>query len=230
MQKGDRPLFGRVSSRKRGLSPFCIYPIGVVTRLASVSILALTVVSCTNAPPPPDAANYPEGIQALRVEKDDWFRTGDDSPVPPTRREALVPLAYFPVDERYRVPAALTPSSAEPVMVMATSTGQQRPMRRAGRLEFTLLGRELAVTAFVEAEDTAARRLFVPFRDPSNGTETYAGGRYLDLDRTATGLYEVDFNRAYHPYCYYNETYDCPFPPPENRLSVRVQAGERVKK
>jgi hypothetical protein len=73
-------------------------------------------------------------------------------------------------------------------------------------------------------------RLFVPFGDMTNGTETYAPGRYLDLERSATGLYEVDFNTAYHPYCYYNETYDCPYPPPENRLPLPVRAGERIRK
>jgi uncharacterized protein (DUF1684 family) len=195
----------------------------------SVLIVALTLSACTNAPPPPDAADYPATIQTLRAKKDQAFSSAGDSPVPAARRGSLLPLAYYEVDERYRAPAALTPSPDEPVIVMATSTGKQRPMRRAGRLEFTLLGRELAVTAFVEADDREALRLFVPFRDPTNGTETYAGGRYLDLDRTATGLYELDFNRAYHPYCYYNETYDCPFPPAENTLPLPVPAGERLK-
>jgi uncharacterized protein (DUF1684 family) len=72
-------------------------------------------------------------------------------------------------------------------------------------------------------------RLFVPFSDLTSGTETYPAGRYLDLERTATGLYLVDFNRAYHPYCYYDPSYDCPFPPPENRLAVPIRAGERLK-
>ena len=43
--------------------------------------------------------------------------------------------------------------------------------------------------------------------------ETYPGGRYLELDRTATGIYDIDFNRAFHPFCFYNPTYDCPYPP-----------------
>ena len=69
----------------------------------------------------------------------------------------------------------------------------------------------------------------MPFGDLTNGTETYAAGRYLDLERTPTGLYEVDFNKAYHPYCYYNPTYDCPYPPPENRLPLPIRAGERIR-
>ena len=97
-------------------------------------------------------------------------------------------------------------------------------------MSFSLKGRPLELTAFVEAEDAAFERLFVPFGDLTNGTETYAAGRYIDLDRSPSGLYEVDFNRAYHPYCFYNPTYDCPYPPAENRLALPVRAGERARK
>ena len=57
-------------------------------------------------------------------------------------------------------------------------------------------------------------RLFVPFSDLTSGTETYAAGRFSTSIRTGTGSYELDFNRAYIPYCYYNATYECPYPPP----------------
>ena len=50
----------------------------------------------------------------------------------------------------------------------------------------------------------------------------------ISFDRTPTGLYNIDFNRAYHPYCYYNSKFDCPYPPGENRLSIPVRAGERL--
>jgi uncharacterized protein (DUF1684 family) len=99
---------------------------------------------------------------------------------------------------------------------------------RVGALEFVLKGQRLKLSAFTEADDPKPGRLFVPFTDLTTGTETYAGGRYLDLDRTATGIYDLDFNRAYHPYCFYNSTYDCPYPPPENRLPVPIRAGERM--
>jgi len=112
---------------------------------------------------------------------------------------------------------------------MPTSTGQRRRMRRIGALEFTLKGAPLKLTAFAEESDTALLRLFVPFLDRTNGTETYPGGRYLDLERTATGVYDLDFNRAYSPYCHFNPTYDCPVPPRENRLQVPVRAGEKLE-
>ena len=101
--------------------------------------------------------------------------------------------------------------------------------RKAGKLKFSLHGQAYTLTAFVSAEDTARRRLFVPFRDLTAGLETYAAGRYLDLDRTPTGLYDLDFNLAYQPYCYYDAKYDCPIPPAENRLSVPIRAGERIR-
>ena len=72
------------------------------------------------------------------------------------------------------------------------------------------------------------RRMFVPVGDLTNCSETYQGGRYLDLDRTASGVYDLDFNRAYHPFCLFNSGYDCPVPPRENRLPLPVRAGERL--
>jgi uncharacterized protein (DUF1684 family) len=122
----------------------------------------------------------------------------------------------------------LTVVEGGPPIDMLTSTGQLRKMRRVGVLAFTLKGQPLTLGAFVEADETDMRRLFVPFGDLTNGTETYPGGRYLDLDRTATGIYDLDFNRAYHPFCFFNSKYDCPYPPAENRLRVPIRAGERL--
>lgn len=101
-------------------------------------------------------------------------------------------------------------------------------MRRVGTLEFTMKGQPLKLTAFVEAGEPDTSPLFVPFTDLTTGTETYPAGRYLELERTPTGIYTIDFNRAFNPFCYYNPTYDCPFPPAENRLAVPVRAGERI--
>ena len=101
-------------------------------------------------------------------------------------------------------------------------------MIRVGRLEFVLKGQSLVLSAFVEAGTTELDQLFVPFTDLTTGVETYPAGRYLDLTRTATGIYEIDFNRAYDPYCAYNATYDCPYPPRENHLPLAIRAGERA--
>ncbi len=195
-------------------------------RLAFVlTMLAAAAAACAPRPEPP----YAEQVQADRAAKNEAFLTSAESPVPPADRSRFLPLAYFPVDEGYRVPARLAPATGEPAIEMPTSTGKRRLMRRAGELRFSVKGQQLTLSAFVDADDQVMARLFLPFADQTNGTETYAAGRYLDLDRTATGLYDLDFNRAYFPYCAYNPQYDCPYPPRENRLSIPVRAGERTR-
>ena len=70
--------------------------------------------------------------------------------------------------------------------------------------------------------------LFLPFTDPTNGVTTYGGGRYLDLMIPATKVVQLDFNKAYNPYCAYSGNYSCPIPPEENHLEIEIKAG--VKK
>jgi uncharacterized protein len=188
-----------------------------------VAVFMVLLGACTKAPLP-----YPEQIAAHRAEVDQFMRTSPDSPVPPEKRATFPPLSYFPVDPAYRVPAALQPAQSGPAVPMPTSTGQIRQMRRVGMLSFTLKGQPMTLGAFVEENESDMRRLFVPFGDLTNGTETYPGGRYIDLDRTASGVYDLDFNRAYHPYCFFNSSYDCPYPPAENRLKAPIRAGERL--
>ena len=110
---------------------------------------------------------------------------------------------------------------------MPTSTGLLRRMQRVGVLEFTLMGQPHSLGAFVE-EGASITTLFVPFADLTTGIDTYAAGRYLDIEPSGTGVYNVDFNRAYNPYCAYNDEFDCPYPPPSNRLGVAIRAGERA--
>jgi uncharacterized protein len=183
--------------------------------------------ACSSEPP-----SYADALAGARAEKDRMLRESSESPIPAGQRSSFAPLIYYDIDESYIVPAQLKPPTrdAGQVIVMPTSTGQQRQMRRAGTLEFSLHGVPLKLSAFSDIESRVAKRLFVPFGDLTNGKDTYPGGRYLDLDPTGTGIYQIDFNRAYSPYCAYNPQYDCPYPPPENRLKVEVRAGEKFKR
>jgi uncharacterized protein len=198
-----------------------------IVRLGALCLGVLVAAGC--APDPArEEAQFLAELQGYRVLKDEAFQ-GSDSPVPPERRSELLPLDYFAPSVDYRVPAVLRPSNDGAVIEMPTTTGQLRRMVRVGRLEFTLRGEQLALSAFVEAGSRDLNRLFVPFMDMTSGTETYPAGRYMDLERTPTGLYIIDFNRAYHPFCYYDPAYDCPYPPRENRLEIPVRAGERMR-
>lgn len=174
------------------------------------------------------AVPYADEINAWRAVKDQFMRESADSPALPEQRASFPPLTYFPVGREYRVPASLAVAASDAVLEIPTSNGQRRPHHRVGTLAFSLKGQPLTLTAFVEVGQQDMRRLFVPFGDLTNGTETYPGGRYLELERTATGIYDLDFNRAYHPFCYYNPAFDCPYPPRENRLAIPVRAGEKM--
>jgi uncharacterized protein (DUF1684 family) len=191
-------------------------------------VLAFVALSACGSQPVEE--DYPAKIAALRAAKDESFKTDPDSPIPPDKKSSLVPLAYYPIDESFAVPASLEPSADRARIQVPTSIGKIRDLEVVGTLKFSLKGQPLRLTAFMEIEEPRSNRLFVPFADLTSGKETYPAGRYMELDPTPTGIYLVDFNIAYHPYCYYNAEYDCPFPPKENRLNVEIRAGEKLHK
>jgi hypothetical protein len=193
---------------------------------ASVALAAALTAACTSGPSAPDEGAYLREVADHRAAIERAFREQED-PIPPDKRDKLLPIPYFDVDPSYAVPASLKLADERPVFEMPTSTGKRRRMQRVGVLEFTLQGQPMTLGAFVE-EGQDIVNLFVPFADETTGLETYPAGRYLDLHPTSTGFYTVDFNKAYNPYCAYNQTYDCPFPPASNRLKLPIRAGEKA--
>jgi uncharacterized protein len=196
----------------------------------ATSVLLVAIAAACRSKPPVDDATYVAAIASARTAKDADFANSTESPVPENLKGKFLPLAYFSIDPAYSVPAMLEQTTERVVIKMPTSVGAQRDMRRVGVLHFSLKGQPMKLSAFVEVGSSSVDHLFVPFTDLTSGTETYPAGRYLDLDRNASGIYVIDFNRAYHPYCYYNPTFDCPYPPAENRLMIPVRAGERIKR
>jgi uncharacterized protein len=200
-----------------------------LTKTRKILFVFSFFVSCFRgaacSPPPPE--EYSAKIAQQRLQKDEFLRKSDDIILPPDR-DKFLPLSYFPIDENYAVPAQLRQSAERIVLQVPTSTGKIRDMEQVGFLQFSLKGEPMKLSALVEA-GSRIDRLSVMFSDLTSGTETYTAGRYLELDPTASGIYIVDFNQAFHPYCYYNAAYDCPYPPPENRLRVPIRAGEKLR-
>ena len=176
--------------------------------------------------------DYPTAVTLYRADKDDYFRSAPDSPIPSDARDDFEGLPYFPVDEAYRLEGlTLEPyDGAEPTAFqIPTSDGKLRDAERAGVLRFRLGGSDQRLTAYRFARDAEGGSVFVPFLDSTSGTETYGAGRYLDLDPDPhDGSYVLDFNLAYHPSCVYDPKYSCPLTPAENRLPLPVRAGERL--
>ena len=177
--------------------------------------------------------SYADAISQFRAGKDAYFRTGHGSPVPAGEREAFTGIPYFPVDETFIAEGlALEPYDGDdPVRFeIPTTDGRLRPAERAGVFRFELTGHPQRLTAYrmAGADGEAAKTLFVPFLDATSGNETYGAGRYLDLEPDEDGTWTLDFNLAYQPSCVYDPRYSCPLTPPENRLGLRVEAGERL--
>ena len=192
--------------------------------LAAIGVCA-GLQGCTSAPPPDPA---PDPLTAERLDKDRGFKAGSSSPLPEGDRARFSGLAYYPVDPRLRFHVKLNRYPRPEPIRIGTNTGEIRDGLRYGYFEFQIDGRTCRLQAY-RMEDDADRGayLFIPFRDATSGAETYAAGRYIDLRENTSGMYELDFNRAYNPYCAYNTTFSCPVPPPENTLPVAVRAGEK---
>jgi uncharacterized protein (DUF1684 family) len=174
--------------------------------------------------------SYEDAVQQFRDEKDEYFASAADSPIPEEQRAAFTGLAYFSVDEGLVVEGLeLEPyTGTEPARFsIPTSDGRLRPAERAGVLRFDLGGQELALTGYRFAGDEDDG-LFVPFLDTTSGAETYGAGRYLDLEPEDDGTWTIDFNLAYQPLCVHDPRYSCPLTPAENRLPIRIEAGERL--
>lgn len=171
---------------------------------------------------------WAQEIEAHRREKDGFFRTAEESPIPPRERASFTGLKYFSPDEKYRLRVHLTPVEDPTPIPMAVSQGDPRPMHRFGYFEFDLKGEKVRLWVYSSGSSHGTESLFLPFRDRTSGNESYGAGRYLDLPVSPHGEYVLDFNEAYNPYCAYSENYSCPLPPAENWLKVPVPAGEKA--
>jgi uncharacterized protein (DUF1684 family) len=154
--------------------------------------------------------SYPDAVRRFRADKDEYFRTGEGSPVPAAEREAFGGIPYYPVDESF-IAEGLTLEpyvGDEPVRFeIPTTDGRLRPAERAGVFRFELSpGQPSRLTAYrlAGSHGGSGETLFVPFLDATSGTETYGAGRYLDLAPDEDGSWTLDFNLAYHPSCVYD--------------------------
>lgn len=132
-------------------------------------------------------------------------------------------IEYFPAREEYRVTARFVPERVE--IPILNIIGQTEHYVSPGYALFHLQGQELRLRPYLEEPD--AKELFYVFRDQTTGKETYGGGRFLYSAMPGNGEVVLDFNRAYNPPCSFTPYATCPLPPPENRLPIRIEAGEK---
>jgi hypothetical protein len=172
-------------------------------------------------------SEYEEELATERSMKDQFMAHHAESPFIAERVLGFSGLRYFPIDLAYRVPARIERLPVPTEAVLRTNRDGQAVMRHIGDLLFELKGRALRLRVYHAGEGVGSS-VFVPFRDGTSGDASYGPGRYLTLELSEDDVYDLDFNRAFNPYCAYTDAYECGFPPSENDLPVPVPAGEMV--
>jgi len=168
-------------------------------------------------------------LERERKSKDLFFATHFQSPLTLENKSRFLGLVYFSPDHNYRFNLQLHEDKDREVLQIQDTTGNTREFLRWGEFRFKINNEKCTLQAYKSAPDED--RLFVPFKDATSGKETYGAGRYLDLnykeDRAPEGMWILDFNRAYNPWCAYSANFSCPYVPPENWLMIPILAGEK---
>jgi len=169
---------------------------------------------------------YEREVLQIRLEKDASLFDPLRTVLRPKELARFTGLKYFPVDSTYRYELPFEPIDEPPTVLIAKQTSGPVPYKHIG---YVTVGTSPAVRLSVfwneEMEEGTG---WIPFTDATNGTDTYGGGRYLNIDLLDDALAVVDFNLASNPYCEYNAyDFNCAIPPASNRLSFRIPAGEK---
>lgn len=175
--------------------------------------------------------NYANELRRHRTQKDEFFGEHPQSPIPPEERDGFDGLAYFDPDPSYRVEATATVHDDPDPVEMETTDGRVVRYLHVVTFAFDLDGEGHELAGYRQAGDDPGQ-FFVPFRDKTTGQQSYAKGRYMELEHEgelADGeSVTLDFNLAYAPFCAYSDTFSCPLPPETNWLDVAIEAGERT--
>ena len=176
-----------------------------------------------------------DDLKVFREGRDKEFRNKSESPLKGDDFANFKGLNYLPNDKNFRVEANFMRTSDEKYFQMPTSSGKVKTFVKFGTLNFKLNNQDYSLNVYQTDADSLLKYpeykdlLFVPFKDLTNGKETYGGGRYLNIKIPSDKKVVMDFNLAYNPNCAYgSDRYSCPIPPKENFLQIEIKAGEKI--
>jgi uncharacterized protein (DUF1684 family) len=141
-----------------------------------------------------------------------------------SQRHTFPGRQWYSLQPNYCLTTTFTPSNAPQAMTMNRSLGADFELPTVGSVTFTLNGEEYSLLAFMEADG----KLFLPFKDKTSGQETFGAGRYFKTDIPQNNTITLDFNRAYHPPCFFTPYATCTLPPRQNWLPIAIEVGERI--
>jgi uncharacterized protein (DUF1684 family) len=164
-----------------------------------------------------------------RKERDTFFKSHQRSPLSPREKRNFIGLNYYPFDPKYVFSGQIERyilhiNNPKYYATFLTNKGINKRYIRYGKFHFKLNGKEYNIEIY---KSILSDNLFIPFKDKTNGRESYEGGRYIDAEILPGYKMVLDFNMAYHPSCAYNNNFICVLPPRENALDVEIRAGEK---
>lgn len=167
-------------------------------------------------------------LMSMRTQKDQYFKTSNDSPIPAQLKAVFEGLEYYPPDWNFRFEGPVIRYPNPSKFQIITTSGIWRDAIKFGYIRFLLAGKEFKLEVYRLLDLQEKNLLFIPFVDANVGKETYPAGRYIDLVEKPDGRYVIDFNAAYNPSCAYGGDYPCPVTPKENHLPIAIPAGEKI--
>jgi uncharacterized protein (DUF1684 family) len=192
---------------------------------AVLLLTTLLVVGCSTSRHAADMA-----LQSFRAEHIHELVTDERGPL---TEQDIDFLSFYSNDRKFNVIANFVKNDDPKPFMISTYSGKEKSFIKYGTLTMTVNKEriELALYQNVKLSHIEAYQeyLFLPFKDLTNGDETYGGGRYIDITMSeiVNDEVRVDFNKCYNPWCAYSDGYNCPIPPLENHLNIFVRAGEK---
>uniref|UniRef100_UPI00404A52DE DUF1684 domain-containing protein n=1 Tax=Flavobacterium sp. TaxID=239 RepID=UPI00404A52DE len=171
-------------------------------------------------------------VIAHQKEQNLEFADSTKSPLKAQDLKTFKGLDFYPINANLVVKATFKRTKKAKKFQMPTTTSRKPWYVKYGEFHFEIEGKKMTLAVYqnidLSKKPGFEDYLFLPFTDLTSGVESYGGGRYIDVRIPKNKEYIIDFNKAYNPYCAYNEKYSCPIPPPENDLPIEILAG--VKK
>jgi uncharacterized protein (DUF1684 family) len=164
-----------------------------------------------------------------RKERDIFFKTHQRSPLSPQEKRNFKGLKYYPFDPKYVFSGRIERyifhiNNPKYYATFLTNKGTHKRYIRYGKFHFNLNGKEYTIEIY---KSILSDNIFIPFKDKTNGKESYEGGRYIDAEILPGYMMVLDFNMAYYPSCAYSDHFICVLPPKENMLDIEIRAGEK---
>ena len=171
-------------------------------------------------------------VEKFQNELNAEYADAKTSPLLPEDLNDFKNLDFYPANEKFYVVAQFIRTANEQPFEMKTSTDRKPVYVKYGEAHFNIDGQFFKLNIYRNIELSKKEQykdyLFLPFSDLTCGSESYIGGKYIDLNIPQVDTIVIDFNRSYNPYCAYSPKYSCPKVPLENDLKIEIRAG--VKK